>query len=834
MSPPRPCPELQRIALLLVLAVMLACATRAGAPPDVQAPGTGTASTVAGTGSAGAAPAAADRRVFALLLNGGSRREINYRSHLVHVTEMLALLRAHGVPDARIAVFSGDGADPAADLAIREKTEGESSPGEWILPTTGADRWLRTPITYVNSEIDGVVLRPAKKDGLRAWFTEEGARLGDGDTLLFYVTDHGEKNEADITNNTISLWGEKLDVAELRGLFALLDPQVAVVMLMSQCFAGAFANAIAGAPAAATGTPAAAPVTPAGNVCGFFASTADRPAYGCYPENRGKEGIGHSHNFVEALAELDRFSEAQRRVLVTDRTPDVPHATVDFYLDQLLHHAAKASGRDFAELVDGLLATAWRNRAAWEPEIRLLDRIGRTFGSYSPRSLAELEEQARTLPEFSQRLGTYAERWRQALESLKVENMRGFVEQHPEWRARLEPKQLEALTPEQRGATARELIAGLLPFAENDAERYARLIALRKKAEEAAAASYRAEVRLGVVLRMRALLTSIAGRVYVADQAAAEERAAVDRLASCEALALGNEARVASAAELEPPAPFPPIAEEQRLVESLMPAYMGIHFRPLSETQRQRYKMERGAVTVMHVNPDSPADTAGLRLGDIVLGPPGHPFTEPEQVREWTMWREIGEPAPLEVSRAGQPLRITLRPDPYPLAMPDLPGPPKVGSVAPALKMELFRGTTELAQTKPRLLFFWATWCVICKHAVPEMLAFARERDVELVAITDEDPETLAPFFLDMQEPFPEVVAIDPLRISFRNYGVSGTPTFVLIDGKGVVRHYQSGYTLERGLQIEGWKAVASRKPAAPAAPASPGAPGVPAVPATQ
>jgi hypothetical protein len=63
------------------------------------------------------------------------------------------------------------------------------------------------------------------------------------------------------------------------------------------------------------------------------------------------------------------------------------------------------------------------------------------------------------------------------------------------------------------------------------------------------------------------------------------------------------------------------------------------------------------------------------------------------------------------------------------------------------------------------------------------------------------------------------VIAIDPLRISFRNYGVSGTPTFVLIDGKGVVRHYQSGYTLDRGLQIEGWKTVAGRKPTAPGPP---------------
>jgi thiol-disulfide isomerase/thioredoxin len=170
------------------------------------------------------------------------------------------------------------------------------------------------------------------------------------------------------------------------------------------------------------------------------------------------------------------------------------------------------------------------------------------------------------------------------------------------------------------------------------------------------------------------------------------------------------------------------------------------------------------------------------------------------------MWSEVGAPAPLEVSRAGQTVRVTLRPVPYPLVLPELPGPPKVGSVAPPLKLDMFRGATELAEHKPRLLFFWATWCAICKHSLPEVLAFGKERGVEVVAITDEDAETLRPFFLTMHEPFPDIVATDSLRATFRNYGVSGMPTFVLVDADGVVRHYQAGYTVQKGLQVDGWK----------------------------
>ena len=70
-----------------------------------------------------------------------------------------------------------------------------------------------------------------------------------------------------------------------------------------------------------------------------------------------------------------------------------------------------------------------RDTAAWEPEIRLLDRIGHTFGSFSPRSLAELEEQAGALAQFSDRLSTYADRWQQTLESLKRENFDRFLYQ---------------------------------------------------------------------------------------------------------------------------------------------------------------------------------------------------------------------------------------------------------------------------------------------------------------------------------------------------------------------------------------------------------------------
>lgn len=821
--------------VLLVLALSLwvaGCAVHAGEP--------GARALAASAG----VPPPAPGHLFAVLLNGGGRKEINYQSHLHHIRRAYELLREDGVPAANITVFSADGADPAPDLATREH---DDVPGFWVLPQWTQNA-LRAPITYVDSTVEGATLQAATKDALRAWFAEAKTRIAPGDTLLFYVTDHGERNKENEQNNTISLWNETLSVDELRELIAGLDPRIRVVMLMSQCFSGSFAYVIH----------PEADATPSGNVCGYFSTTADRRAYGCYPENRGKDGIGHSFHFLEAVAGLDRFPAAEASVLVTDRTPDIPNSTLDVYLAARLTAAATAAGyvvpaptaspaaapapadrKDapaaapeaeaapavdpgMVKLADELLAEAWRDRGAWEADLRLLDRIGASFGTFSPRSLGELEEQARVLPEFSSRLATYADRWNQAFDALKIEILREFVKEHPAWKKRFDAGAAKALDAEGRKKMLHELLADLVPFAGRDAARHARLKLLKRKAADASAASYRAEVRLGAVLRLRTHLTSMAGRVYMATRATPEERAAFERLAACEDLALGGAIDTNTPAALAFGESFPPLAEERRLVEELMPAYMGIYFRPLDEAQQKKWNASQGAVAVQTVNEGSPAEAAGLKVGDIILGPPGALFKEPTQVREWTMRSEIGVDYELATLRDGTPRTITLRPGPYPLELPKLPGPPKVGAVAPSLDIQVVRGEDQLSKDRPDLLYFWATWCVICKHALPEIMTFAKERGVDLIAITDEDPDLVRKFIADQKEPFPEIVAIDPHRVTFQGYGVSGTPSFVIVDPEGVVRLYQTGFTVEAGLRVDGWTYNGRKRAAAPVADPSP------------
>ena len=210
---------------------------------------------------------------------------------------------------------------------------------------------------------------------------------------------------------------------------------------------------------------------------------------------------------------------------------------------------------------------------------------------------------------------------------------------------------------------------------------------------------------------------------------------------------------------------------------------------------------------VTGVLPGSPAEAAGLAVGDVVLGAPGQPFTQHGDIKAWTMLLPVGKPQPLDLLRNGKPLTLAMTPRQRPVELPRL-GAPKVSTPAPALFGSAYRGLAPamLAAKGNYLLLFWATWCAPCKESLPEVLAFARARHLPVVAITDEGRPELDAFFARWKAPFPENVVSDEDRLTFAGYGVSGTPTFVLVDGGRLVRSYSVGYSRPKGLPIEGWK----------------------------
>ncbi|HEX7668006.1 MAG TPA: thioredoxin-like domain-containing protein [Polyangiaceae bacterium] len=739
-----------------------------------------------------------------LMLNGGGSPYINYQSHLLHLQSLRDLVLRAGVSPERLSVLASDGSDPAPDLATRDA---QPEPDFWRLEGTRLEHRLEMPTTTIDSKLAGLTLAPATKASLTAWFDAASKRLHSGDTLLLYVTDHGTRHGDDPVNNRITLWGNGDDavisVRELAALVGKLDPGVKVVSLMSQCFSGGFA-ALSSARSSKEGEPA-------GNVCGYFSSTADRRAYGCYAENRGKANVGHSFEFIRALSQSGSFREAHDAVLASDDTPDVPLRSSDAYLESVVRRDAEARHVALGARADELLRQAFLDPGAWQTETRQIDRVAQATGSFSPRSLGELEDLSKRLPETDGHLTSVSRAWREALGDANASNVDRLIAARPDWAERLAEPALAKLDAAGARALTASLLHDLAELSGRDPAQGKRLEALKTRGDASEAASYRMQVRLAVVLRMRALLMSIAGRELLLHGGTLAQKAALTALSACEDLSLPKTAAAASPIEsaqpARAPAPYPPFEEDMKLTESALPGWMGISFKEPSEDLRKKGHLPAGASLVSLVFPDSPAKAAGFEIGDIVLGPPGAPFESKNQIRQWTMLSEIGKPGKLEILRDGAHRQLAITPRPYPMKWPALPGPTAVGTVAPKIDLKPYRGAVaaDVKKSTKHVLYFLATWCGPCKAALPELLAFEKEHHVPIVAVTDEDPKVLDAFFEKWSAPFPAAVGVDEFRRSFVMYGVSGTPTFVLVDEKGNVAAHQVGYDPGVGLALPGW-----------------------------
>ncbi|QNM83258.1 redoxin family protein [Sphingomonas sabuli] len=119
------------------------------------------------------------------------------------------------------------------------------------------------------------------------------------------------------------------------------------------------------------------------------------------------------------------------------------------------------------------------------------------------------------------------------------------------------------------------------------------------------------------------------------------------------------------------------------------------------------------------------------------------------------------------------------RPVPAFAASAGLPGKPALAS-------------TDLADGRPKLLNFFASWCVPCIGEAPLLDELARQ-GVPIVGIAVRDrPEDVRAFLDANGDPF-ERIAADPQRRLQLAFGSSGVPETFLVDGRGVVRMQHIG-----------------------------------------
>jgi thiol-disulfide isomerase/thioredoxin len=133
-----------------------------------------------------------------------------------------------------------------------------------------------------------------------------------------------------------------------------------------------------------------------------------------------------------------------------------------------------------------------------------------------------------------------------------------------------------------------------------------------------------------------------------------------------------------------------------------------------------------------------------------------------------------------------------------------------VGDPVPAIHLRNWEGqSVDLATLRGKVVVidFWASWCAVCRQALPSLDAMSRRfagAPVLVLGINiDKAPSTADHFLAEYMPTHTMMLLRDPGAEALARFGAEGMPAIYVVDPKGIVRFAESGYAPERLTAVE-------------------------------
>ena len=104
---------------------------------------------------------------------------------------------------------------------------------------------------------------------------------------------------------------------------------------------------------------------------------------------------------------------------------------------------------------------------------------------------------------------------------------------------------------------------------------------------------------------------------------------------------------------------------------------------------------------------------------------------------------------------------------------------------------------------KATLLYFWAEWCPVCKTTAGNITNISNDWPVMTIATQSGSAAQVASYMQKNNYRWPTVN--DPKAEILRQFGLPGTPAFVIITPAGEIQFVSIGFTSEIGLRLRLW-----------------------------